>query len=68
MHDIGKIGIPDDILLKNGALDNTQWKVMKTHAYIGAKILSGSSSKILKMAEEIAYAHHEKWLRSIRRL
>jgi len=61
MHDIGKVGIPDHILLKKGPLDQDEWKVMKTHAYIGAKILQRSDSAFIKMGEEIAYAHHERW-------
>ncbi len=61
MHDIGKIGIPDSILLKAGKLDATEWEVMKSHTKIGGQILSGSGSKLLQMAESIAYTHHEKW-------
>ena len=61
LHDIGKIGIPDSILLKAGKLSSDEWELMKTHATIGAKILSGSQSSLLKMAEEIAQTHHERW-------
>ena len=61
MHDIGKIGIPDDILLKPGKLDADEWTTMKTHAQIGADILSGSDSDLLEMASMIALTHHEKW-------
>ncbi|MCA9790375.1 MAG: two-component system response regulator [Candidatus Eremiobacteraeota bacterium] len=61
MHDIGKIGIPDSILLKPGKLTNDEWELMKTHAAIGADLLSGSSSPVLQMAETIARTHHEKW-------
>ncbi|MGP0628169.1 HD domain-containing phosphohydrolase [Nitrospina sp. 32_T5] len=61
MHDIGKIGIPDRILLKPGRLTPEEWEVMKTHTTIGAEILSGSSSEMMKMAESIALTHHEKW-------
>lgn len=61
MHDIGKIGIPDDILLKPGKLIPKEWEIMKTHAHKGALILNGSSSEIIKMAEQIALTHHEKW-------
>ncbi len=61
MHDIGKIGIPDNILLKPGKLGPAEWETMKTHATIGAKILSGHSSPLLDMAQEIAMTHHEKW-------
>ncbi len=61
MHDIGKIGIPDHILLKPGKLTLKEWAVMKTHADIGALILSGSESEFLQMAEIIAGSHHERW-------
>jgi putative two-component system response regulator len=61
LHDIGKIGIPDSILLKPGKLTPEEWEVMKTHTTIGANILSGSSSPLLQMAEEIAQTHHERW-------
>lgn len=61
MHDIGKIGIPDDILLKPGRLTTDEWEVMKTHAEIGAKLLDGDDSELMMMAKEIAWTHHEKW-------
>ena len=61
MHDIGKIGIPDSILLKPGKLGATEWEIMKSHTKIGGQILSGSGSKLLQTAESIAYTHHEKW-------
>lgn len=61
MHDVGKIGIPDKILLKPGKLDPQEWKVMKEHAGIGSDILSGGDSGFLKMAQIIANTHHEKW-------
>lgn len=61
MHDIGKIGIPDRILLKPGALDEQEWEVMKQHTVIGFNILSGSDSHVIQMADQIALAHHEKW-------
>ena len=61
MHDIGKIGIPDHILLKSGKLTAKEWSIMKTHADIGALILSGSESEFLQMAEIIAGSHHERW-------
>ncbi len=60
-HDIGKIGIPDNILLKPGKLDADEWEIMKTHTKIGAEILSGSSWDLLVVAEMIALTHHEKW-------
>lgn len=61
MHDIGKIGIPDHILLKPGKLEPHEWEIMKTHTTIGADILSGDDSELLSMAREIALTHHEKW-------
>lgn len=61
MHDIGKIGIPDRILLKPGKLDHVEFETIKTHAQIGARLLSRSKSKILQMAHEIALSHHEKF-------
>ncbi|OHD25972.1 MAG: two-component system response regulator [Spirochaetes bacterium GWB1_59_5] len=61
MHDIGKIGIPDAILLKPGALEGEEWEIMKTHTTIGAHILTGDDSRLLRLAEEIALSHHEKW-------
>ncbi len=61
MHDIGKIGIPDAILLKPGPLDKDEWETMKTHVSIGAEILSGDDSELMLMAKKIALEHHEKW-------
>lgn len=61
MHDIGKIGIPDVILLKPGKLTPDEWTVMQTHTTIGGDILSGDTSDLLRMAREIALSHHEKW-------
>lgn len=61
MHDIGKIGIPDSILVKPGKLDAEEWKIMKTHTTIGAKILEGSSFGFLRLGKMIALTHHEKW-------
>jgi len=61
MHDIGKIGIPDAVLLKPGKLDADEWEIMKRHAHIGANILSGGSSKFLEVGAVIAMSHHEKW-------
>lgn len=61
MHDIGKVGIPDSIILKPARLTPEEWAVMKTHTLIGAKILEASDSSYLKMAEEIALNHHERW-------
>lgn len=61
MHDIGKIGIPDHILLKPGKFEPEEWETMKTHALIGANILEGDDSDLMKSAREIALTHHEKW-------
>lgn len=61
MHDIGKIGIPDRILLKPGKLDNEEWKIMRQHTIFGAKILEGSDAEFVKLGAMIALSHHEKW-------
>jgi len=61
MHDIGKIGISDSMLLKASPLEPEEWEIMKKHAQIGANILSGDDSPMMKMAREIALTHHEKW-------
>jgi len=61
LHDVGKIGIPDSILLKPGKLTFEEFEVMKTHVHIGASILSGSRAPALQMAEVIALTHHERW-------
>ncbi|WMN61419.1 two-component system response regulator [Pseudoalteromonas xiamenensis] len=61
MHDIGKIGIPDNILLKPGKLTDEEFEIMKSHPQIGADILGEDDSDILKMAKTVALTHHEKW-------
>lgn len=61
LHDVGKIAIPDAILLKPEKLDGEEFRVMATHATIGAWILSGSQSPLLQLAEQIAASHHEHW-------
>lgn len=61
MHDVGKIGIPDHILLKPAKLDPDEWAIMKQHTLIGAKILENSEAEFMKLAETIALTHHEKW-------
>jgi len=61
LHDVGKIGIPDRVLLKPGKLDGEEWEVMKTHAMIGASMLADSRSELLQLAESIARTHHERW-------
>lgn len=60
LHDIGKIAIPDSILLKPTSLTNDEWEIMKTHTTIGSKILSGSPHKTLQIAASIALNHHER--------
>lgn len=61
LHDIGKIGIPDNILLKQDTLSASEWEIMKQHTIKGGLILKDSQSEILKMGEKIAVSHHEKW-------
>jgi putative two-component system response regulator len=61
MHDIGKIGVPDYILLKMGKLSPAEWEIMKQHTIIGGKILEGSDSELIQTARIIALTHHEKW-------
>ncbi|QPJ64781.1 MAG: response regulator [Candidatus Nitrohelix vancouverensis] len=61
MHDIGKIGIPDGILLHPGKLESEKWEKMKTHTEIGGLILDGSQHELLQLAQKIALSHHEKW-------
>jgi putative two-component system response regulator len=61
MHDVGKIGIPDRILLKPGKLDEAEWGVMRTHPLIGAEILGDNDSELLTLARNVALTHHERW-------
>lgn len=61
LHDIGKIGIPDNILLKPGRFTDEEFEVMKTHAFIGAQLLEDSQSPVMQMAKTIALTHHERW-------
>jgi putative two-component system response regulator len=61
MHDIGKIGIPDNVLRKPGKLDADEWAIMQKHVEIGGDIIGDSDSLLLQMAQEIALNHHEKW-------
>jgi len=61
MHDVGKIGIPDRILLKPGKLDQEEWEIMKTHTTLGGKIIGEHPSSLLQMARQVALTHHEKW-------
>jgi putative two-component system response regulator len=61
MHDVGKIGIPDSILLKPGRLNSEEWAIIKQHTLLGAQILRDAPSKLLQAGEIIALSHHEKW-------
>jgi len=61
MHDVGKIGIPDHILLKEAKLNDEEWAIMQNHTYIGKKLLEGSETALIKLSESIAYTHHEKY-------
>lgn len=61
LHDLGKIGVPDQILNKPGSLDGDEWELMQGHADIGYQILKGSNRKILQTAAQIAIQHHERW-------
>lgn len=61
MHDIGKIGIPDYVLLKPGKLDDEELAIMRKHPEMGAKILDNSTSPLIKLAHSVALYHHEKW-------
>jgi putative two-component system response regulator len=61
LHDIGKIAIPDSILLKPGKLTVEEREIIKSHTLIGARILAGSQSRLLRIASEIALSHHERW-------
>lgn len=61
MHDVGKIGIPDSILLKEGPLSRSEWEIMKRHTLIGKEILGDHASEIIQMAGNMALYHHEKW-------
>lgn len=61
LHDVGKIGIPDAVLLKDGRLTPEEFEIMKSHTVIGAEILSGSHVALLAVGREIALTHHERW-------
>jgi len=61
LHDVGKIGIPDSILLKPGKLSHEEFEVMKTHVQLGLKLLSPHTSRLIQMAKLIALTHHERW-------
>jgi CHASE2 domain-containing sensor protein len=61
LHDVGKIAIPDAVLLQPGALSEEQWELMRRHTTLGGEILANSTSPIMRMAEEVALTHHERW-------
>lgn len=61
MHDVGKVGIADAILLKDGPLTSTEFDTIKTHCQLGADLLQGGDSKVLQVAHAIALTHHERW-------
>ncbi len=68
LHDVGKVGIPDRVLLKPGKLNDEEWEIMRTHPTLGGDALrkasesvQGRGARFLKYAEQIAYGHHEKW-------
>lgn len=61
MHDVGKLGVPDAILLKPGKLDDDERRIMEKHTVFGAKIMEGSDSEVLEWSRVIALSHHEKW-------
>ncbi len=61
LHDLGKIAIPDTVLLKPGKLTSEEFEVVKTHAVLGARVLAGGESDLLQTAERVARSHHERW-------
>jgi putative two-component system response regulator len=61
MHDIGKIGVPDSVLLKPGPLDAMEWEVMKSHTVLGKHILESGTTEYMKIGARIAFTHHERW-------
>ncbi|TMA58922.1 MAG: HD domain-containing protein [Deltaproteobacteria bacterium] len=61
LHDVGKVGVPDAVLRKPGPLDLQEWELMRKHPAIGASLLKGSPSQLLKIAGQIALTHHERW-------
>lgn len=61
LHDVGKLGIPDHVLLKPGKLDDGEWAIMRTHTTLGSEILAGSESSVIQMGQTIARWHHERW-------
>jgi putative two-component system response regulator len=61
LHDLGKIGVPDSVLLGERELSDLEWSIMRSHATVGAEILSGTSNPLLVMSREICWSHHERW-------
>jgi HD-GYP domain-containing protein (c-di-GMP phosphodiesterase class II) len=61
LHDVGNIGIPDDVLLKRGRLTGPEFEMVKTHTVVGWELLSTGRSRLLETAAEIAFSHHERW-------
>jgi response regulator RpfG family c-di-GMP phosphodiesterase len=61
LHDVGKVGVPDSILQKPGALTDAEFEIMKTHTTVGATVFSGSRSTLIQLAAEVAMSHHERW-------
>jgi putative two-component system response regulator len=61
LHDVGKVAVPDTILLKRGKLTSEEFEIIKTHAETGYKMLAGSSSEVVQLGAQIAYTHHERW-------
>ena len=61
LHDVGKVGIPDRVLLKPGKLTDSEFELMKTHAEMGHSLLADSPAELMRLAAEIALTHHERW-------
>ena len=61
LHDLGKIAVPDSILLKPGKLSEEEYQVIKTHAVLGARVLANADSDLIQAAERVARSHHERW-------
>jgi putative two-component system response regulator len=61
LHDVGKVAVPDSVLLKRGKLTPPEFEVIKGHSEIGYRMLSGSASRIVQLGAEVAYSHHERW-------
>lgn len=61
LHDLGKIAVPDTVLLKPGKLTEEEFEVVKTHAVLGARVLAGADSELMRTAERVARSHHERW-------